>query len=392
MLNQGKKFAVVSLGCKVNRAEVDSFSAKLISEGWALTEPEAADLVIINTCTVTSLADKKTRQTVRKVCKESAADKIIVTGCASAIEPDIYKEMDSRIEIVTKRDMQNASAKDMSILAGGDFRTRAALKIQDGCNNACTYCIVHTARGSAWSMPHEQVEESVSSMLDAGIKEIVLSGVDIGAYDDAGFGLVDLCKSLLKIIGERDARIRISSIEPNNVSSELIELLANAEGKVCRHLHMPLQSGSSKVLAEMDRHYSANEYLDIVEKLKAKVPSIALSTDIIVGFPGESDEDFKASADLAHKCGFMKIHVFPYSKRSGTPAAERADQVADEIKAARAAELRKLSDELAKADLDKRHGTDEFVLVENELARTESYHLIDAPKGAKPGDLIKTEL
>lgn len=149
MLNQGKKFAVVSLGCKVNRAEVDSFSAKLISEGWSLTEPAKADLVIINTCTVTSLADKKTRQTVRKVCKESAADKIIVTGCASSIEPDIYKEMDARIEIVAKRDMQNASAKDMSILAGGDFRTRAALKIQDGCNNACTYCIVHTARGAA---------------------------------------------------------------------------------------------------------------------------------------------------------------------------------------------------------------------------------------------------
>ena len=392
MLNQGKKFAVVSLGCKVNRAEVDSFSAKLISEDWALTGTKSADLVIINTCTVTSLADKKTRQTVRKVCKESAADKIIVTGCASAIEPDVYKDMDGRIEIVAKRDMQNASAKDMSILAGGGFRTRAALKIQDGCNNACTYCIVHVARGTAWSMPHEQVEASVSTMLDAGIKEIVLSGVDIGAYNDAGFGLVELCKSLLGIIGNREARIRISSIEPNNVSDELIELLANAEGKICRHLHMPLQSGSSKVLAEMERHYNANEYLDIVERLKSKVPSIALSTDIIVGFPGESDEDFKASVDVACKCGFMKIHVFPYSKRSGTPAAERADQVADKIKAARAAELRSLSDELAKADLDKRHGTDEFVLVENELARTESYHLIDAPKGAKPGDLIKTEL
>lgn len=241
-------------------------------------------------------------------------------------------------------------------------------------------------------MPHEQVEESVAAMLDAGIKEIVLSGVDIGAYNDGGFDLVDLCKSLLKIIGQRDARVRISSIEPNNVGSDLIELLANAKGKVCRHLHMPLQSGSSKVLAEMDRHYNANEYLEIVKKLKAKVPSIALSTDIIVGFPGESEEDFKASVDVARKCGFMKIHVFPYSKRSGTPAAERADQVADEIKAARATELRSLLDELAKADLDKRRSKEEFVLVENELARTESYHLIDAPKGAKPGDLIKTYL
>ena len=149
MLEKSKKFAVVSLGCKVNRAEVDSYSARLIDEGWQMTDAQDADFVIINTCTVTSVADKKTRQTVRKVCRDSKAQKIIVTGCASAIEPEVYEQMDSRIEIVAKADMQSAEAESLSVLAGDEFRSRAALKIQDGCNNACTYCIVHTARGRA---------------------------------------------------------------------------------------------------------------------------------------------------------------------------------------------------------------------------------------------------
>ena len=242
-------------------------------------------------------------------------------------------------------------------------------------------------------MPHKQVEQRVSAMLDAGINEIILSGVDIGAYNDDGFGLVELCKSLLEIIGSRDARIRISSIEPNNVSDDLIDLLASATGKLCRHLHIPLQSGSEKVLREMDRHYTSKEYLELVKKLREKIPEIALSTDIIVGFPGETDADFEDTYKLAKACGFMKIHVFPYSMREGTPAASREDQVADEVKTSRAAKLRELSDAMAKADMQARHGTSEFVLVESEgKARSESYHLVDAPKAAKPGDLIKIEL
>ncbi|MDO5426620.1 MAG: radical SAM protein [Coriobacteriia bacterium] len=242
-------------------------------------------------------------------------------------------------------------------------------------------------------MPHEQVEEQVKCMLDAGIKEVVLSGVDIGAYNDNGFGLEDLCKSLLEIIGDRVARIRISSIEPNNVSDDLIDIIAGADGKICRHLHMPLQSGSSKVLKEMARHYNADEYLEVVNRLKKKIPSIALSTDIIVGFPGESDADFKDSIEVSKKCGFMKIHVFPYSKRQGTPAAERPDQINDEVKNDRAKVLRELSDELAVKDFKSRAESIEDVLVENEAqGRSESYHLLDLPEGFTPGDLIKVQL
>ena len=242
-------------------------------------------------------------------------------------------------------------------------------------------------------MPHVQVEEQVSAMLDAGINEIILSGVDIGAYNDEGFVLEDLCESLLEIIGDKNARIRISSIEPNNVSDELIQILKNADGKICRHLHLPLQSGSSKVLHEMARRYSADEYLKLVKKLKNEIPSIALSTDIIVGFPGETDEDFEDSVRVAKECAFMKIHVFPYSMREGTPAAERDDQISDEVKTARAKVLRELSDELALEDFNLRAGSIEDVLVENEAqGRSESYHLLDLPDGFNAGDLIKVQL
>lgn len=406
MLNEGKIFSTICLGCKVNRAEIDSYSAYLLSFGWTFGEIENSNLIILNTCTVTAVADKKTRQMVSKISKQNQMPDtiILVTGCASAINAATYEKMDSRICVIPKLQVEDVILKiceqesfntDSAIeyLASDSFRTRAAIKIQDGCNNACTYCIVHSARGPAWSMPHERIKTTIEKMLDAGIKEIVLSGVDIGAYNDNGFGLVDLCKSLLKILQDRNARIRISSIEPNNVTDELIDLIANAEGKICRHLHIPLQSGSDKVLREMDRHYNSQEFLSLVEKLKNKIPSIALSTDIIVGFPGETDADFHDTFSLAEKCGFMKIHVFPYSIRKGTPAAVRQDQIPDDEKSKRAKTLRELSDKLSADDLEKRRGTEELALVENDNnCRTESYFLVKSSEGAKVGDLIKIVL
>lgn len=367
---------------------------------------DVAEIIIVNTCTVTSIADKKTRQMVRKACASNTKQncKILITGCASAIDSSTYLKIDNRIKIVSKENFQTELSlicdnqivdikKTASILASDNFRSRAAIKIQDGCDNACTYCIVHTARGPAKSMPHNDIENKISAMLDVGIKEIVLSGVDLGAYNDAGYTLHDLCKNLLKIIGDKNARIRISSIEPNNVSDELIDLIAISNGKICRHLHIPLQSGSDKVLREMDRHYSSEQYLKLVKKLRKAMPQIALSTDVIVGFPGEEEVEFKQTYDFCEKCGFMKIHVFPYSMRKGTPAALRTDQIDEEIKSRRAYKLRKLSDELAKYDMENRKGTDELVLVEGDgKARTESYHLINSENFTCPGDLIDYQL
>lgn len=406
MLKNQPTFYVSYLGCKVNLAELDSYSLRLSAAGWGSSPCSVAELIIINTCTVTSVADKKTRQTVRKVCKENSRDntRIIVTGCASEIDPNVYKEMDSRIQIIKKSDMDKFISEICddedtnenilgNIYVDEDFRSRATIKVQDGCNNSCTYCIVHTARGRSVSLPHEDIEKKVCGMLNAGVKELIFSGIDIGAYNDNGFVLEDLCESLLTFLDKHNARIRISSIEPQNVTDRLIDTIAGAEGKICRHLHMPIQSGSSKVLKEMNRHYNAEEYFETVSKLKKKIPQIALSTDVIVGFPGEDEKDFNDTYSMLKNCEFMRLHVFPYSKREGTPAAVRSDQVPQDIKAKRAAMLRDLSAELMQTDLDKRHGTEEFVLIENQkCGRSESYHLINLEKDYSVGSLVKMKL
>lgn len=415
MLNNKKIFYVSTLGCKVNRAEVDEYSAYLISAGWSFGDVENANLIIINTCTVTATADKKTRQVTRKLCRQNTNKntEILLIGCAANIDVDLYKSFDKRIVYVKKHDVLEYLSKFTDnnflceysaiskILASENFRTRASIKIQDGCENNCSFCIVHVARGNLWSLKWKEVETKFSSLLDAGIKEVVLSGVNLGSYNSNGVDLAKLCQKLLYIIDlkgktineEVPFRIRLSSIEPQNVSDSLIDIISKANGKICRHLHLPLQSGSSKVLKEMNRLYSAEEYKILVDKLRNKIPSISLSTDIIVGFPGETENDFNDTYKLANECGFMKIHVFPYSKRCGTPAALRDDQIPDDIKNSRAKKLRLLSDELRELDYKSRLNTCEYALCETKnIARTESYHELPAPKSAHIGDLVKIKL
>ena len=390
------KFSIINLGCKVNRVEADGFERLLGERGGAPVAESAADLIIVNTCTVTGEAEKKTRKAVRRALSANEGAQVIVTGCAAAIDPDWFQAIDSRVRVVPKAEMTlfleealpalqdaprhlgrdaddpsschpersvaGAKSKDLAAFGG---RTRIGVKVQDGCDNACTYCIVHVARGRATK------------------------------YHD----LDDLCRRLLAATadlhgpGEPPCRFRIGSIEPMDVTGEFVSLLAEADGRICRHLHLPLQSGSSRVLREMARPYDAHEFRQLADYLRASVPSIALTTDIIVGFPGETDEDFQDTCELVRHVGFSKIHVFPYSKREGTPAAARADQVPPEAKSARAACLRALSDELATADRASRSGTVELALVETpEVATTESYHEVAAPAGADAGSLVPVHL
>ncbi len=280
-----------------------------------------------------------------------------------------------------------------------DGRTRVGVKVQDGCDNACTYCIVHVARGRATSRPANEVVAEAAALARAGVREIVLTGINLGSYDDSGLDLADLCRRLLDETadlhgpGEAPCRFRIGSVEPMDVSMDFIGLLAEAEGRLCRHLHLPLQSGSSKVLREMARPYDTEEYRQLVDYLRAMVPEIALTTDIIVGFPGETEDDFADTCDLARHAAFSKIHVFPYSRREGTPAAERTDQVPSAVKADRAARLRALSDKLAAADRAVRAGTTELALVERPgHATTESYHETTVPESALVGTLVTVTL
>lgn len=403
------RFAVVNLGCKVNRVESDTAAARLSAAGWSAAPEAEADLVVVNTCAVTGEAEKKTRKAVRHALRESPAETVLVTGCAAALDAAVFEAMDPRVRVVGKAELADVldeladapSAKPAfaPLPTGSQFRTRVGVKVQDGCDNACTYCIVHVARGRATSRPADEVVRECAALAREGVREVVLTGINLGSYRHDGARLPDLLERLLGEtdgLGPQDApscRFRISSIEPCDVSQRLMELLACAEGRVCRHLHLPLQSGSSKVLREMARPYDAAAYGELVRRLRRQVPEISLSTDIIVGFPGETEADFTETLALARSCGFSKIHVFPYSMREGTPASARADQVPASVKAARAAKLRALAAELRRADRARRAGATELALVEDAgRATTESYHQVDAPAGASPGDLVPLRL
>jgi len=324
------RFAVVNLGCKVNRVEADGFERLLAGRGGVPSSQAEADLIVVNTCTVTGEAEKKTRKAVRHALAANAEAPVIVTGCATEIDAAAYEALGSRVTVVPKAGMalyleegaflSRPPAGAASVLPA-DGRTRIGIKVQDGCDNACPYCIVHVARGRATSRNADEAVAEAVALARAGVREIVLTVFILGSYDADGLDLADLCRCLLDETAdlhgpdEEPCRFRIGSVEPMDVSMDFIGLLAEADGRLCRHLHLPLQSGSSKVLREMGRPYDAEEYRQLVDYLRAMVPEIALTTDIIVGFPGETDEDFADTCDLARYAAFSKIHVFPYSRR-----------------------------------------------------------------------------
>ena len=437
-------FAVVNLGCKVNRVESDAAAAQLLAAGGrAVTEAEA-DLVVVNTCTVTGEAEKKTRKAVRRALRANGHARVVVTGCAAALDAAAYEALDARVCVVPKAGLAQAleallaeggapdapSGEHMPapgaadppstppaacapdawlagalLRTGEGFPTRVGVKVQDGCDNACTYCIVHVARGRAVSRPADQVVAECVAYARAGVREIVLAGINLASYCDGGrrdpgaLRLPGLLERLLDETaglhgqGEPPCRFRISSVEPRDVDDALVDVLATAEGRVCRQVHLPLQAGSDAVLHAMARPYRRADYVALVDRLRAACPSLSLSTDVIVGFPGETDAQFEETLDVARRCGFAKIHVFPYSKRAGTPAAARSDQVPAQAKAARAATLRALSDELRAADFARRAGTTELALVEEGgVAMTESHYRIRAPRPALPGSLVPVVL
>ena len=398
------RYALISLGCKVNRTESDGYERLLEGLGFEAADPAEADVIIVNTCTVTAVADKKGRKACSGALRANETAQVWVTGCAAAVDPDQFERLSPRVRVVARAALSaqltrwadehglDTSAPD-SPLSLGD-RVRPSVKAQDGCDNCCAYCIVPKARGRSRSVAQGQVLEDLRRWAEAGAGEIVLSGINLGAYDDDGRRLSDLLAAALEILPPQ-TRLRLSSIEPDFITDELIALMASSRGRICRHLHLPLQSGASPVLAAMGRHYTAEFYGDLIDRLREAMPELALSTDIIVGFPGETDEDFAATLALARQCAFSRIHVFPYSVRPGTAAATMEPTVAPETSHDRACRLRRLGDALAARDLQRRVGAHELALVEAPGRwRTESYHLltgdpalVDAAPGAL-GDLL----
>ena len=353
---------VSSLGCKLNQSEMDALAVRLARRGHqVVTSPVEADLCVLNTCAVTHVAARKSRQALRRLHRDNPAARLVATGCYAELTPAALRDLPGVELVVGNRDKERLEeligagvtedAATGSEVPNSPFpascsvprsRTRALLKIQDGCDNACTYCIIHVARGAQCSRPPDQVLAEVQARLATGHREIVLTGVNIGAYghdqgqDDRGTDLWALVARILA--GSNVPRLRLSSIEPWDLPERAFNLWDDP--RLCRHLHLPLQSGCDATLHRMARRYTAVQFAALTTAARAAISGLAVTTDLIVGFPGETDAEFAESLTFVQEMGFARVHVFPYSPRSGTPAARMPDQVPSAVKAERARAMR----------------------------------------------------
>ncbi|PGL70490.1 tRNA (N(6)-L-threonylcarbamoyladenosine(37)-C(2))-methylthiotransferase MtaB [Bacillus sp. AFS055030] len=360
-----------TLGCKVNHYETEAIWQLFKAAGYERTEYETkADVYVINTCTVTNTGDKKSRQVIRRAVRKNPDAVICVTGCYAQTSPaeimaipgvdivvgtqDRTKMLDYIEQYRVERQPINGVGnimkarvyEELDVPAFTD-RTRASLKIQEGCNNFCTFCIIPWARGLMRSRDPKEVVKQATQLVESGYKEIVLTGIHTGGYgqDMKDYNLAMLLKDLETVEGLK--RVRISSIEASQITDEVIEVLRHSN-IVVRHLHVPLQSGSDTVLKRMRRKYTMAEFAERIEKLREVLPNCSITSDVIVGFPGETEEEFMETYNFIRDNKFSELHVFPYSKRTGTPAARMEDQVDEEIKNERVHRLIELSNQLAK--------------------------------------------
>jgi threonylcarbamoyladenosine tRNA methylthiotransferase MtaB len=374
----------LTLGCKVNQYETE-----LVREGFARIgyrdagEGEAADLCVVNTCTVTSEGDAKSRQAIRRLARENPASRIVVMGCYATRAPDELARLPNVVEVLTdKREIPDLLGRfgvldvptGISQFAG---HHRAYVKVQDGCLLRCSYCIIPYVRPHVQSRPMEHVLDEVRRLVDNGFREIVLTGVHLGHYGVEGnwnkpkeewLRLSKLVREIARLPGE--FRVRLSSIEATEVTRELIAVMAEFPERVAPHLHICLQSGSDAVLRRMRRRWGSRLFIDRCRLLRESLDNPAITTDVIVGFPGETDDDFAATLRVARDCGFSKIHIFPFSPRKGTPAAEMTDQVAPPVKAERKERLAELERELRETYFRSLIGRELTVLVEGPSERT----------------------
>jgi threonylcarbamoyladenosine tRNA methylthiotransferase MtaB len=336
--------AVATLGCKVNQFESEALMDALEQRGYALVPFEGrADVAIINTCTVTHRADFQSRQMVRRALRSNPKSLVIVTGCYPQVEPDAFLEMKAELYLLGNKEkhqipdllplMQKGKFPKVRVgdiqkeahfletpLHSFHHHTRAFLKIQDGCNGRCTYCIVPHARGRSRSLQPERIIENLKVLKEKGFREAVLTGIHLGAYGldfDPPFPLEKLLGQLEK--EETPDRIRLSSIEPEDFSTGLISTLSQS-GKICPHLHISIQSGDDEILEKMNRGYNRSYLSELIRELHLKIPKLSAGADVIVGFPGETEEKFKHTYEFVESLPFSYLHVFPFSRRKGTPA------------------------------------------------------------------------
>ena len=359
-----KKAAFYTLGCKVNQYETEAMTELFKNRGYEITDfSSPADVYVINTCSVTSISDRKSRQIIRRAKKENPDSIVIATGCYAQVAPDEVLAIDDvnliigtndRNRIVDMAEIINPTDKKSLVgdilkmhtfeemkVSDYEHMTRAYIKIQEGCNQFCTYCIIPYARGPIRSRDPEEVVKEAQRLADDGFSEIILVGIHIASYglDTKNTSLADIIKRVNEVRGVK--RIRLSSIEPMTLNSEFTEKISSAD-KLCHHFHLSLQSGCDETLKRMNRRYTSAEYEEIVNAIRKHFPDAAVTTDIMVGFPGETEEEFSKSASFADKMKFADMHIFQYSVRPGTPAAKYKNQISPQVKEQRSKVLERI--------------------------------------------------
>ncbi len=379
------KFNIITFGCKVNMYESNYISESLVNNGFSFCEElNQSDIVIINTCSVTDTSDKKCLKMVRRIKRENPKAILVICGCSSQNNCEPYKDLGANIIIgnrhkstlvelikdylVNKTNYCNIESdrdipfEEMSL---NNFnQVRAYIKVQDGCNNFCSYCIIPFVRGNIRSKAFETINEEVTLLAKKGFKEIVLTGIHTGSYNDNGKDLCDVIEMISKIDGIK--RVRLSSVEITELNDKFMTLLKNNK-VLCNHLHIPLQAGSDEILKSMHRKYDLNYFENKIKEIRSIRPDISITTDVIVGFPDESDDDFNETCEFSKEIGFSKIHVFPYSRRSGTKADTMPNQVDEIIKKERVNKLIEVSNKLEKEYMDSFINKEVEVLIEKNI-------------------------
>lgn len=374
------KIAFKTLGCRLNQYETDALAAQFKSNGYEVSEQEDnADIVVVNTCTVTNQSNHKSRYVIRHAGRINPSAKMIITGCmaeshagqlqnkfpdATIINNKGKSAIFHTVDSLVKGGNADLSDKDHDLFSyqsfSGMFHTRSLIKIQDGCDNFCTFCIIPFVRGRAISREASKVLENIREVIAKGAKEIVLTGVNISRYESEGLKFSALVDKILNLDG--DFRLRISSIEPDRFDEHFFTLVGHP--KLAPHLHLCLQSGSERILLQMRRMYSAKDFMTIVERIRSVNPNFNFTTDIIVGFPGETEEEFEESMDIARRVGFGQIHIFKYSVRNNTRAERMAGHIDEKVKTQRSKRMHALAEELSSAYRAAFDNTEQRILVE----------------------------
>lgn len=376
-----------TLGCKVNQYETQEMREQLNKNGYTITESEDdADIFVINSCTVTSESDRKTRQCVRHYKKKHPESTVVLTGCMPQSFPEMAEKLleadivlgnkNNKILVSSLNEYFGASCRVLHmeqhesgepLISSGitsfEERTRATLKIEDGCDRFCSYCIIPKARGRIRWKPIDDIKTEVEALANNGYREIVLVGINLSAYGKGSD--LDLADAI-SVVNENEKieRIRLGSLEPDHITDELIEKMAKCK-KLCPQFHISLQSGCDKTLKKMNRHYTSDEYFALCQKLRKSFKNCTLTTDIMVGFPQETQEDFEITKQFAEKVGFEKIHIFPYSRRSGTVADKMDGQIEKSVKSQRVSELSAVAEKIRNEFLKNQIGETLSVLIES---------------------------